>query len=207
MYYQPSSRCGRVRTESVLLLFPSYCTTLVPACQEDFKKKTQIFFSFVLLRSSTLHFQLFLRIHFFKSARTTTRPATFFQIHCLFCQILWEISDFFLFCIVLHEKFDKKSSILNIAFFEISRYNIKAVGGTNSTASRTTVTSFLRSIKLMISTRKHVFGCAFFNRSGDRPCGLRELLPNREGALFCDRTPHPPLTRSPFPHWGRFFIC
>lgn len=39
-----------------------------------------------------------------------------------------------------NENFDKKSSKMDIYKSEFLRYNIKAVGGTNSTASRTTVT-------------------------------------------------------------------
>ncbi len=47
---------------------------------------------------------------------------------------------FFLNYIVLNEKFDKKSSILDIYKSTRLRYNTIAVGGTNTTASRTTVT-------------------------------------------------------------------
>jgi hypothetical protein len=69
--------------------------------------------------------------------------------------------NFFLFCIVLHEFSTQKSSILDIYFLPKTRYNIRAVGGTNTTASRTAVTRSLRSINLMISARKRVHGCAF----------------------------------------------
>ena len=47
--------------------------------------------------------------------------------------------SFFLLCIFFNEKFDKKSCKMDIYKIGFSRYNIKAVGGTNSTASRTTV--------------------------------------------------------------------
>lgn len=45
----------------------------------------------------------------------------------------------FLLCIVFYENFDKKSLKLNIYKSDFSEYNNIAVGGTNYTASRTTV--------------------------------------------------------------------
>ena len=41
--YIPSSQCGRVRTENVLLHLPKYSTTLFPSCQVVFQKNSKKF--------------------------------------------------------------------------------------------------------------------------------------------------------------------
>lgn len=114
-----SNRCslggGKVRTENVLLHFPMYCTTHLLSCQGLFR-------------------------NFFHFLRPATSGATFSKKICKVVQFFQKNRDFFLTCIFFNEKFDKKSSILNIYKFLFLRYNNKAVGGTNTTASRTTVT-------------------------------------------------------------------
>ena len=100
--------------------------------------------------------------NFSRFFQPATWPATFSENLWQKAQNIWDFWCFFLNCIVFNEKFDKKSSILDIYKSSRMRYNTNAVGGTNTTAPRTTVTSSLRSIKLMISTRKHAHGCAFF---------------------------------------------
>ena len=68
--------------------------------------------------------------------------------------------------IFFNEDFDKKSSKLNIYKSLPPRYNNYAVGGTNSTASRTIDVRGQRNVKLMISTRKNRLCCAILFVNG-----------------------------------------
>ena len=87
--------------------------------------------------------------------------------------------NFFVFCIVLHEKFDKKSSILDIAFFLDSRYNNNAVGGTNSTAHAQRSHRSCGVSSLWYQRASMSYGCAFFNPSRRAPgffiCGSSKV--------------------------------
>lgn len=134
--YLPYAPCGTVRTESVLLHFPMYFITTFHRCQVFFWKNSKIFsFFFSAPRMLSASKNIFSS----PWSVSTTRPTTFWIQLCSFRQFFEKNSWFFLLCIVFHENFDKKSCNLDIAFFWNSRYNNNAVGGTNSTASRTTV--------------------------------------------------------------------
>ena len=84
-------------------------------------------------------------------------------------------SSNFLMCSFFHENSCKKSFILNIYKIVSARYNNKAVGGTNSTASRTTVPFLAEyqsydicaqktvSVVLFLCYRGRAWGCAWGN--------------------------------------------
>lgn len=153
--------------------FPVYFTTSLPPCQVLFFIFFKISFSRLLFSSQG---------DFFSGTYDTVNDMIFpdfpggFLSNCL---------AFSANCIVLHEIFSGKSSILDIYFFPRRRYNNIAVGGTNTTASRTTVTRSLRSINLMISTRKRVHGCAFFTPIR----GTRASANRRVPSLFFGTNP------------------
>ena len=109
-------------------------------------------------------------------AASATRHTTFFSFFVFFAEKNRDFSKFFLLCIVFHEKFDKKSSILDIAFFAAFMYNNKAVGGTNTTASRTTSHDLAEYQAYDINAQDCSRLC-FFKRLGTRPGNYdREIL-------------------------------
>ena len=112
---------------AVLLLCPRYYITFQYACQQLSEKFFHFFEAVYFLPRVALSAKIHEK-NFSAFSATYLRQSA--KSHVQYSKKGSSISTFFLICIFLHEKFDKKSSNLNIYKNGNSMYNIKAVGGT-----------------------------------------------------------------------------